>query len=511
MAVTPRLDLRQSQSLVMTPQLQQAIKLLQFNNLELASYIETQLEQNPLLKREEPGEGAAVEPAQDREAGGQDSESDSTDMPDSAEMASAEHMVEGQDAPLDMNYEGEWEDGPGSADPADTLGSGAGLGGGGSSSRSQMEGGDADLEEMVARPVSLRDHLIEQVETELEDPVDRLIAVGLIDLLDDAGYVSGPLDELAESLGCALARVEEVLARMQRFEPTGICALDLKECLALQLQERNRFDPAMQALVENLDLLARREAAQLMKLCKVDAEDLADMVAEIRTLNPKPALAFDAALAQPVTPDVFLRARNGSWVLELNTENLPRVLVDGQYYARVSREVRDKKEKDYIAECYQSANWLVRALHQRATTILRVAQEIVRQQDAFFVHGVQQLRPLVLRDIADAIEMHESTVSRVTSNKYIATPRGLFELKYFFTSAIASHTGDTLYSAEAVRHRIRSLIENESPRAVLSDDGIADILKKEGLDIARRTVAKYRESMRIPSSVQRRREKAMQL
>lgn len=233
------------------------------------------------------------------------------------------------------------------------------------------------------------------------------------------------------------------------------------------------------------------------------------MVTEIRTLNPKPALAFDDTVAQPVTPDVIMRAQpGGGWLVELNSETLPRVLVNNHYYAQVSRSLRNREEKQYVNECLHSANWLVKSLHQRATTILRVATEIVRQQQAFFTSGVQSLRPLILRDIADAIGMHESTVSRVTSNKFVATPRGIFELKYFFTHAIGSANGGDLHSAESVRHRLKSLIDAEEPHAVLSDDALAEILQKEGIDIARRTVAKYREAMRIPSSVQRRRQKS---
>ncbi|MGH7087955.1 MAG: RNA polymerase factor sigma-54, partial [Stellaceae bacterium] len=281
------------------------------------------------------------------------------------------------------------------------------------------------------------------------------------------------------------------------------------ECLAIQLRERNRYDPAMQRLVAHLPLAASRDVMALMRICGVDAEDLAEMLAEIRALDPKPGLVFDAAVPQPVTPDIFLRpAPEGGWAVELNSETLPRVLVNNRYYGLVSAATKAKEERDYLAERYQSANWLVKALHQRATTILKVAREIVRQQDGFLRHGVRQLRPLVLRDIAQEIGMHESTVSRVTSNKYMLTPRGTFELKYFFTTAIASAVGDDPHSAEAVRFRIRELIEGEAD-TVLSDDGIVAILMREGVDIARRTVAKYRESLHIPSSVQRRREKLL--
>jgi RNA polymerase sigma-54 factor len=235
------------------------------------------------------------------------------------------------------------------------------------------------------------------------------------------------------------------------------------------------------------------------------------MIAEIKSLNPKPGEAFEPPLDQPVVPDVLVRrGPDGGWAIELNSDTLPRVLVNNAYYSEVSgRTAKDKKAKEYLSDCLQSANWLVRSLHQRATTILKVATEIVRQQDRFLEHGVQYLRPLVLRDIADAIGMHESTVSRVTSNKFVATPRGIFELKYFFTASIASSGGGEAHSAEAVRDRIKRLIDAEPPSAVLSDDRIVELLRDDGVDIARRTVAKYREALRIPSSVQRRREKAM--
>jgi RNA polymerase sigma-54 factor len=264
----------------------------------------------------------------------------------------------------------------------------------------------------------------------------------------------------------------------------------------------------MQTLVEHLDLLAKRDLAALRRLCGVDDEDLADMIAEIRNLNPKPGLAFGSTTVQPVVPDVFVRAApDSTWQVELNSDTLPKVLINRRYYAQVSQTTRSDKEKSYIAECLQSATWLVRALDQRAKTILKVSSEIVRQQDAFLAKGVQYLRPLNLKTVAEAIGMHESTVSRVTANKYMATPRGIFELKYFFTPAISAADGGEAHSAEAVRHRIKQLIDSESAADVLSDDTIVEKLRETGVEIARRTVAKYREAMRIPSSVQRRRDK----
>jgi len=327
-------------------------------------------------------------------------------------------------------------------------------------------------------------------------------------MVDEAGYLTGDLDAVADKLGARRSDVELVLAVLQTFDPPGVCARNLTECLAIQLKERDRYDPAMRTLVEHLDLLAKRDLSVLRRLCGVNDEDLQDMIAEIRTLNPKPGLAFGSTMVQPIVPDVFVRAApDDTWQVELNSDTLPKVLINQRYYAQVSQMSRNEKEKAYIADCMQTATWLVRALDQRAKTILKVSSEIVRQQDGFFAKGVQHLRPLNLKTVADAIGMHESTVSRVTANKYMATSRGIFELKYFFTSAIAAADGGEAHSAEAVRHRIRQLIDDESAESVLSDDTIVEKLRDAGIDIARRTVAKYREAMRIPSSVQRRREK----
>jgi RNA polymerase sigma-54 factor len=368
--------------------------------------------------------------------------------------------------------------------------------------------GEHDLEAYVSAATSLADHLANQMVLAIADPARRMMAQYLIDLVDETGYLAGDLAEIAEKLGAPVGEVEAVLGILQTFDPPGVCARDLAECLAIQLRERDRFDPAMQALVGNLDLLAKRDLAGLRKICGVDDEDLAEMIGEIRDLNPKPGLAFGTTAVQPVVPDVMVRtAPDGSWMVELNPDTLPKVLVNQRYYAQIARGSRNEKDKTYLADCLQTATWLVRALDQRAKTILKVASEIVRQQDGFFVKGVQHLRPLNLKTVADAIGMHESTVSRVTANKYMATSRGVFELKYFFTASIAAADGGEAHSAEAVRYRIRQMIEAESPQAVLSDDTIVERLRDAGIEIARRTVAKYRDAMRIPSSVQRRREK----
>ena len=504
MALTQRLDLRQSQSLVMTPQLQQAIKLLQLSNLDLADYVANEVEQNPLLEHDDgrnapddggPSTGDDTPAATD----GMDADILGTDR-----LAAAETMATDNQAPLDADYENVWPDTDltdhGSAQSFSRSGQGGGNG---------FDSDEFDVGQTLRADISLRDHLLGQVNTELSDPVDRLIGAAMVELLDETGYLSEDLETTAERLGCSLTRAEAVLSRLQSFDPPGVFARSLAECLALQLADRDRLDPAMQAFLQHLDLFVRRDLQGLMMVCGVDLEDLTDMIAEIRALDPKPALAFGSPEVQPVIPDILVRStRDGGWIVELNTEALPRVLVNEPYFATISRQARTKADRDYLNERLASANWLTRSLHQRATTILKVATEIVRQQGEFLRHGVRGLRPLILRDIAEEIGMHESTVSRVSSAKFMATPLGVFELKYFFTTAIPGAGGTSAHSAEAVRHRIRGLIDSEPADRILSDDKIVDLLRDDGIDVARRTVAKYRESMNIPSSVQRRREKA---
>ena len=495
MALTQRLEFRQSHALVMTPQLMQAIKLLQLSNLDLSAYVENELEKNPLLERS--GEDADTATA---------GETESQQKPDSSDWSDENSRAEPLDPPEGTTTDPDDGGEPRRAEPdnlpAQSEWAGVGVGG--------RADADYNLEAFVSAEVTLVDHLAEQLTLAVVDPVRRMIGRHLIDLVDEAGYLTDDLAEAAEKLGAPLAEVEAVLAILQGFDPPGVCARNLTECLAIQLKERDRFDPAMQMLVNHLDLLAKRDLAALRKVCDVSEDDLNDMVAEIRHLNPKPGLAFGSTLVQAIVPDVFVRqGPDGGYIVELNSDTLPKVLLNQTYYAEVAGTAKTDKEKTYLADCLQTATWLVRALDQRAKTILKVAKEIVRQQDAFFARGVQHLRPLNLKTVADAIEMHESTVSRVTANKYMATSRGIFELKYFFTSAIAAADGGEAHSAESVRHRIKQLIDAESPQDVLSDDTIVERLHAAGVDIARRTVAKYREAMRIPSSVQRRREKQL--
>ncbi len=475
----------------MTPQLRQAIKLLQLSNMEVTAWVEEELERNPLLERDESSDAIPERPALDQR------DVPMAEAADTADLVSAATLPDEKSAPLDGDYDG-----------YEAFGQADGIrmpAGGGSGS---FEADDRDLEDTLQTRPSLREHLSEQMRLTFDRREDRLIGATLIAMLDPAGRLSADPADIARALGTDLACVEAVRGRMMVFDPSGLFARTLAECLAAQLREKNRLDPAMAALLDNLETLARRDHRKLMALCGVDSEDLADMIAEIRALDPKPGANWDADALPPVIPDVLMRAApGGDWLLELNPETLPRVLVNEAFYARVSRKV-GREDKTFLAEKLATANWLVKSLQQRAQTVLKVSAEIVVRQDGFFRHGVSHLRPLILRDIADTVALHESTVSRVTANKYIATPRGIFELKYFFTNAIAGSDGES-HSAESVRQRIRTLVGAEPADDILSDDAIVAVLRKEGVDIARRTVAKYREALRIPSSVQRKREKAV--
>ena len=489
----------------MTPQLMQAIKLLQLSSLDLGVYVEAELERNPLLERETEGNEQPDNAAELPEPAAKSEDIRTGDWLGEDLETSRSAMEQRLDADLENVFPSELPEVPARTAPEPaSLTDWSSVGNGGGS------GEDFSLEAFATAAPTLAEHLTEQLSLAIADPALRLIGAHLIDLVDEAGYLTEvDLAEVAEKLGAAPTEVEQVLAILQSFEPTGICARNLRECLAIQLKDRNRLDPAMQALLDHIELLAKRDFAALRRLCGVDDEDLVDMIAEIRQLTPKPGLAFGSAPVQPVVPDLFVRSGpDGAWLVELNADTLPKVLLNKTYYEKVSSSAHSAADKSYLSECHQSGTWLVRALDQRARTILKVATEIVRQQDGFFVHGVRRLRPLNLRTVADGIGMHESTVSRVTANKYMATPRGVFELKYFFTSAIAAADGGDAHSAEAVRHSIRQLIEGETLNDVLSDDAIVERLREAGVDIARRTVAKYREAMRIPSSVQRRRDKA---
>ena len=472
--ISQKLDLRQSQNLVMTPQLQQAIKLLQLNNVELNEVIEEELEKNPLLEKVE------------------DDTADQSEREKPEEKDNIEQTFETAN-----NTEPDFDSGSKMAEIT-------------SGGNSKFEDYENSFENRMASEKTLRDHLLEQLHLACDDQRDRAIGELLIDRLDESGYLREDINQIAERLGCSEERVHNLLKIMKGFDPTGVFATDLADCLAIQLHERGQLDGPMQSLLDNLNVLADYDHKKLAEICGVNETYLADMIAEIKALNPKPVSEFDHLVVQTAIPDVLMKRLpknlGGGWRVELNTETLPRVLVNNEYYTEVSKSATQKKDKEYLSTQLNNANWLVKAMDQRAQTILKVAAEIIEQQDAFFNYGIEFLKPLKLIDIADEIDMHESTVSRVTTNKYIGTPRGLFELKFFFSTALVSKDG-TSHSSESIKARIKTLTDEEDPKKVLSDDKIVDILKEEGIDIARRTVAKYRESMHIGSSVQRRKQK----
>ncbi|MCB1561983.1 MAG: RNA polymerase factor sigma-54 [Alphaproteobacteria bacterium] len=480
------LHIGQSQTLTMTPQLQQAIKLLQLSNIELAEYVESEIEKNPLLEKDERDQG------QDTADGGADGREDQG----SEEAKARDEIAEAFDS-------GNFSDGS-DFDPGASM---ASIGSGGSL---KFEDPEESFENRMEAPKTLREHLSDQLHMACEDPRDRMIGALLIDRIDEAGYMRDDHTDLADRLGCSLERVERLLSVLKGFDPTGVFAANLPECLALQLEERGQLDAPMKRLLEHLELLGNRDFTALSDICGVNETYLSDMIAEIKALNPKPAADFDHLVVQTAIPDILMKrlpkTLGGGWRVELNHETLPKVLINQDYYTQVAGSAVQKKDKDYLTSQINSANWLIKALDQRAQTILKTAASIVEQQDAFFNYGIEFLKPLTLKDIAEEIGMHESTVSRVTTNKYIGTPRGIFELKYFFSTALVSADG-TAHSAESVKARIKSLIDAEDPKKILSDDRIVSILKDEGIDLARRTVAKYRESLHIGSSVQRRKAK----
>ncbi len=493
MALGPRLDLRQTQSLVMTPQLQQAIKLLALSNLELETHISDALESNPLLEAgevtREDGDAPAAEPGE-HEA-----------TPD----------FEGESA-LDIDQT--------ALDPERAPGDGGGGDGGGGDGGGDGDWGKAasagpggeelpSLENRSGDGPTLAQHLADQVGAVAGDSREALVAARLIGDLDEAGYFTGNLNQISEELGVPIAETERGLRLVQSLDPTGVGARSLSECLALQAKEADRYDPCMARLIDNLEMLAAGEIARLKRMCDVDDDDFSDMLDELRGYDPKPGLAFGGSIEAGIVPDVLItEARDDGWDIRLNEDSLPRLVVNRSYYLELKQGCSDKESKAWLGEHLTDANWLIRALDQRAKTILKVAAEIVKRQEGFFRKGVTAMRPLILREVADAIEMHESTVSRVTSNKYLACPRGTFELKYFFSSGVAASDGEGA-SSEAIKSRIKSLIDAEDAKKVLSDQKLVDLLKDEGFDLARRTVAKYREAIGIGSSAQRRREKKL--
>lgn len=496
MAVTPSLQLRTSQSLVMTEQLQQSIKLLQLSALELSEFIDQELEKNPLLSTEDPATDD-LKPEEEAE-----SEAPAAAVEDdgmytrSLDMSSSDGGESGApDASNDDIWGGETESQRyGESDIA--------------SHGSEGEGGYVSdvIEQRFSEMPSLKEHLLGQVQVDIADGEQKLIAAYLIDLLDESGYLRDDVSQLHEVLGCDPAQVGATLTQLRECDPAGVFAVDLKDCLRLQLKERGALTAPMEALLEHLELLAEANLKKLARACGVDEVELARMLAEVRRLDPRPGSHFSSEQVQTLIPDVLVRklGRDG-WRVELNADVMPRLLVNRQYHADLTGRARGREEKKFLNEQLSNASWLVKALDQRAQTLLKVAGEIVRQQEMFLEHGIRYMKPMTLRHIAEQVEVHESTVSRITSNKFMATPRGVFPLKYFFSSSLADAAEGEGTSSRTVMHMIKEMVEEEPGEAVLSDDAIAEKLAEKGIEVARRTVVKYRKLMNIPSSVERRR------
>ncbi len=462
MAIVPKIEIRQGQNLVMTQKLQQAIKLLQMSSLELNEFVETALEENPFLERED-------------------------DKLDQMENSSEDDY----ENPLDDEYNAD------SWDKADKDNS--------------FNSSDENwLEKTTASGTTLREHISIQINSTFTEQADLLIAFSLLEQLESNGYLLTDTIEISENIGVPHNQLIDILAKMHQFSPSGIFARNVKECLELQLKDLNRYDPIMAIMLDNLDLFAKQEFTKLRKLCQVDEEDLKDMISEIRALNPYPSSEWNFTPSPPIIPEVFIRKdKIGRWIVEMNQDTLPKVLINHQYLSVVKKDIKSKDDKQYAKDRLSNANWLIKAIHQRTTTIMKVSEEIVRLQNDFFEKGVSALRPMGLKDIALNVGVHESTISRVTTSKYLSCPRGVFELKYFFSSALSNNRTEENSSSQAVKHKIKNYIDNETKNGVLSDEDLAILLKNDGINIARRTVAKYREAIGIPTSAYRKRAKKL--
>ncbi len=446
------------QSLVMTPKLQQAIKLLQLSSVEVAAEIAPYLLENPLLEMDDGLLEGPKAPASD-----------------------APHD-------LDISDQDFW-------DPSSDL------------SCIDLPRADADHDLLLERgeEESLRSYISRHIGLLFSHPADIMIALRLLDGLDASGYLVDNVAEIAQQLGTQIEEVESVLQVLQTLEPAGLFARTLAECLSLQLRDRNRLDPQMETLIDHLEDLGGQHYDKLMSWCQVTRDELKAMVTEIKSLNPRPGTRFLSERAETMIPDVLVKKdAAGLWQVHLNPVAFPKITFQQAVYDELKHRLERKEDKAYLTQSRSNADWLLRALQQRAESIFKVASEIVRQQEAFFNHGIVYLKPMVLRDVAEKTGLHESTISRVTTQKFMVTLRGTFEMKYFFGQGIANAIGTT-YSAKYIKERIAHHIRQETPQTVLSDDALVEILKQEGIDAARRTVAKYREAMNIPSSAQRRR------
>ena len=509
MALTLQIRQHVSQRIALTPQLRQAIELLQLNNMELREFIEHEFEQNPLLELEDtvdlvssnmPNSHSITHSGNvihNRTGSDRGNVFESDSRPESfTDTAPGRNTADSSDIPNQQTFSDE----PLSYHKPTSQSGGL-----------MPEKRPLDFDNLIqttSRSLTLRDHLREQLIFDSIDQTTYMIGLYMIDLLDEAGYLVEDLDNVAAQLGCQRGRLQLLLDRLQTFDPPGVFARTLAECLQIQLRKTAQINPATEALLRNLDLLAEHNFPALAQLTGLPAREIRAAAKKIKALNPKPGLTFHHEITVPLVPDVYTwRQPDGTWIAELNNDTLPKVLVNSRYYTDAVNVARLQSEKLYLVEQLRNANWLVRSLDQRAKTIHTVTQELIRQQKGFLTKGIEFLTPLTLRNIANNTSMHESTVSRAISNKYIATPRGIFSFKYFFTSAINSNISGKFHSAEAVRHRIKCMITNELPGTVMSDDHIANALKQDGISIARRTVAKYRDAMHIPSSIQRRRLK----
>ncbi|MBW6418519.1 RNA polymerase factor sigma-54 [Celeribacter sp. PS-C1] len=484
MLLERNLHLQQKQSLHISAQTIQSLKILQFSHGELSSYLEDQAERNPLINLKLPNPTDAM-PEPPTEAKGQTERLTATNAPGSTFATEKTHAMQSG---------------------GDSLGARPSQG----QSRKSHDIRDAIdvIEATCPAKTTLREHLLSQIGFAFRDLSDQRLAAELIEHFDGDGYLRAKTTTLAPMLGVDAEKIEKTLKVIQGFDPAGVGARDLGECLKIQLEDLGKLRPEMEIMLDHIDLLAKFDISRLASLTGTSRDAVLEMAKEIRTLDPKPGRKFDDSPTLSAYPDILVnRTRDGRVTVELNSALLPRVLVDRQYYAEIKTQRLNEQDKRFVVDCMKNAGWLTKNLDQRAQTILKIATEIARKQDRFLRDGPEHLRPLGLKDVAAAAGVHESTVCRAIANKYMMTAHGLFELKFFFSNSLASLDGGEDQSSETVRHKIKQLIDAEKPEAVLSDDAIVAQLQSSGIEVARRTVAKYRDMMRIPSSPQRRREK----
>ena len=470
----------------MTPQLQQAIKLLQMTNLELCQYLENQQAENPFLEID-----TNTQESRNDDYQTQDETSNLSDDMQSGKSIS-EDPSSNQD--YENRYETELNERPKLDSPSPI------------SKNTSTEDFDDYISNLASRPETLKEHVRKQISLELKESKDLLIASVLTDYLEPTGWLTTKIEEIANEISCHVDEVNGVLIKLQKLEPAGVFAKNLSECLKLQLEEKSLLSEGIKVLLDNLDLLAKGEIKQLIKITNFTQEEISQSIALIRSLNPKPGETFLYDETIQNSPDVIVTKGRNGWVVELNKSTLPAVVIDENYISKMTLKKQDSNSSSYVADTIASARWLKRSVEQRNSTTLTIASAIIAQQEDFLKNGLSHLKPMVLRDIASNVGMHESTVSRVTTGLTIETPRGCFAMKYFFSVSLNSAENGESHAATAVREAIKKLISEEPAKKPLSDEAIAIIMKKDGIDLARRTVAKYREIMKIPSSAQRRRQ-----